>query len=1348
MTIERDSFVVPASFAQSRLWYIDQLEPGVPLYNMQSGYSIRGPLVVPVLERSVNEVIRRHEVLRTTFVAPEGQPSQVIAPDLTVPLAVVYLTGLPGAESSAVQALAREHVGRPFDLSQGPLLRVTLLRLAPEQHVLLLAMHHIVSDGWSMDIVARELSVLYNAFLQGKPSPLPELSIQYADFSQWQRSLLQGRALQDQLHFWKDQLSGAPPALDLPTDRARPTQPSYNGRRVTHPLPPSLITAAQALCAQQHATPFMVFLAAFAVVLQRHTGEDDLVIGTPIANRTHADLEGLIGLLVNTLPIRLDLSRNPTFRELLGRVREVVLNAYDHQDLPFERLVEELQPPRDLTRHPVFQVLYQLVPEPETPLCLTGAAVQRLAVESDIARLDLALYVLFGDEPPKITANYSTDLFDHATVQSFLQHYQTVLEASLATPDERIGHLPLLSAAERQQMLVAWNRTQQDYPQQCLHEMFEQQVLRSPTALAVTFEDHSLTYAELNAQANRLARQLRSLGVGPESLVGICMERSLELVVSVLGILKAGGAYVPLDPESPPDRLAFMLTDAKVRWLVTQEKLIPHLPRSASDIAMLRWDANGALTPDQPRPDHLSQAGNEGMNLDCNTSPDNLAYVVYTSGSSGRPKAVLTAHRGAVNYLSFYVDAYGLGPADIVLQLPPLSFDPAVRDLIGPLTFGGQVVMVRTDDLRDPPTLLRLINEKHITCLPSLVVTLLSSLLDAATAEGTQTESLRLILTTGEPLPADLLRKIPTVLGQQVSVVNQYGPTENTQASTFYRAVPGSADGSTVPIGRPIPNVSIHLLDPEGNPVPIGLHGEIYIGGVGISRGYLNHPDPTAAKFLPDPFSDQPGARLYRTGDLACRLPDGNLRFLGRTDHQVKVRGNRVELGEVEAVLREHPGVRQAVVMLREDRPGDARLIAYAVLHPHSTATPAQLQEHLRQLLPSYMLPSIIVLLQSLPLTSSGKVDRLALPAPSTTAAPASLSLVAPRTRAEAAIAEIWQELLDLDQVGAHDNFFDLGGHSLLAMQAISLVKKRLGLRLGPRDLMYQTLAQLAASCDQAPGERQAMSIGRPAAVIEPFYFGADEQLFGCYHHPQRHPQRPCAVVLCYPMGEEYIRFHRAVRQLAMQLTAIGFPVLRFDFYGCGDSAGQDQEWRIPQWQADLALAIAEARRRSGSPNVALAGLRLGATLATTVAAAGQDIVAAVLWDAVLDGEDHLRELQALHSSMLRRAHALPQPPGQAIPPEPELLGFRLSSAIRADIAAIDLLALAAKPAPHLLLVESNPDAGQAAFAQHLQGLGVAAKHIAFANPQLWVWEEGVGKVHVPHSILQAITSWLAGVCP
>ncbi len=1054
-TIAREDIqVFPASFAQQWLWFLGQSEPDSATYNVPVTIGLRGLLDVSALERSLNAIVQRHEALRTTFHMMDGQPVQVIAPTLTVSLPVVDLRDYHEAERDAQALRLVTDVGhKPFNLARGPLVGATLLRLNEEEHVLLLTIHRIVFDGWSLGVLLRELTTLYEAFSTGQLSPLPELPIQYADFAVWQREMLQGERLAECLAYWKQQLAGMPEGLDLPTDRPHLPVPTSRGSTYRLTLPKWLSDALKELSRREGVSLYMTLVAAFQTLLYRYTGQDDLVIGTVAAGRTQVETEGLIGFFVNILALRTDLSGNPTFGELLGRVREVLLEAQAHQDLPFESLVKELHPTRLLGQNPLFQVMLSFEsPLPTLPPAWTLA---QLEVETGTTKFDLSLEL--DDRPEGLIScfEYSTDLFDEATIARMAGHWQTLLEGVAADPAQRIATLPLLTQAERHQELVEWNATGAVYPQdQCIHQLFESQAERTPEAVAVVFENEQLTYRELNRRANQLAHYLCDLGVGPEVLVGICVERSLDMVVGLLGILKAGGAYVPLDPAFPSERLAFMLEDAQAPVLVTQHHLLTTLPAHGAKVICL--DADAAVFAQQSEADPFSGA-----------TSDHLAYVIYTSGSTGRPKGVQIVHRAVVNFLLSMREQPGLMAKDTLLAITTLSFDIAALELFLPLIVGARLIVASRDTAADGAALAETLTRAHVTVMQATPITWRLLL-----AAGWQGKPDLKILCGGEALPLELAEQL---LPRAASLWNLYGPTETTIWSTICKIEPGE---EVVTIGRPIANTQIYLLDPQLQPVPVGVPGELYIGGDGLARGYLHRPELTTERFLPQPFSDEPGACLYRTGDLARYRPDGTIEHLGRLDFQVKLRGFRIELGEIEAVLVQHPAVRQAVVVAREDVPGDKRLVAYVVLCEQQMAKAGDLQRHVIKQLPNYMVPSAVVLLEAFPLTPNGKVDRRALPAPDHSHPERAGSFVAPRAPLEEMVAASWSQVLDIGQVGIHDNFFELGGHSLLAMQVIAHLRITLQVELSLRSFFEApTIAQLAERIGQLQADTMAPSL-------------------------------------------------------------------------------------------------------------------------------------------------------------------------------------------------------------------------------------------------------------------------------
>ncbi|HEY0078606.1 MAG TPA: amino acid adenylation domain-containing protein, partial [Pyrinomonadaceae bacterium] len=1062
---------LPLSFAQQRLWFIDQLEPGNPVYNTPGAVRLTGALRIEALERTLAELIRRHETLRTAFRATTGgEPVQVIEEAEPFRLHVEDLSTIqPGERDGRARALALAEAQTPFDLSRGRLVRARLLRFGAQEHTLLVTMHHIISDGWSMGVLVGEVAALYEAYSTGKESPLEGLPIQYADYAVWQREWLQGSVLDEQLAYWREQLANAPAVLELPTDRPRPRVQTFRGASLPVSLPKSLTEALKALSRQTGATLYMTLLAAFQTLLGRYTGQTDILTGTPVANRRRAELEGLIGFFVNTLVMRTDLSGNPSFRELLTRVRQTALGAYAHQDVPFEMLVEELQPERSLSYTPLFQVLFVLQNAPSEALELEGLKASLLDVESGTAKFDLMLSLEETSEGLEGVCEYSTDLFDDRTVSRMLEHLRTLLVGAVESPERRINELPLLTEAERR-ALSEWNATASEFPREaCIHELVAEQAARTPESTAIVFGEASLSYRELNERANRVAHHLRSLGIGAETVAAVMMERSIEMLVGVLGVLKAGGAYLPLDPEYPQERLAFMLEDARARVLLTEQRLAERLPETSAKVVCLDTDWK-RIEEESPREPER------------NAASTSLAYVVYTSGSTGRPKAVVMPHRAAVNLVTYQMRSSGEAAATAArtLQFASLSFDVSFQEIFSTWAAGGALVLLREDERRDGSALLGVLREQRVERL-FLPFVALQHLAEVAEAENVWPSSLRQVVTAGEQL------KITPHLARLFSRLdrcildNHYGPTE-THLVSMHRLEGDPSDWPKLPpIGRPISNAEVYLLDDALQPVPAGVAGELYVGGAQLARCYLNRPGQTAERFIPNAFSSEPGARLYRTGDLARYRADGVLEYLGRRDLQVKVRGFRVEVGEVEAVLKLHAGVKQAVVAALEDEEGRKRLVAYLVAaRKSSPPTSSDLRSYLRERLPDYMIPSAFVLLDRLPLTPNGKVDRTALPAPR--AKSASESYVAPRTAVEELTAGIWSEVLKVERVGVRDNFFELGGHSLLATQVVSRLRRAFKVELPLRRLFeHPSLEELAGAIEAEM--RAAEQIQAPPVV-------------------------------------------------------------------------------------------------------------------------------------------------------------------------------------------------------------------------------------------------------------------------
>ena len=1206
--IPRDG-ALPTSFAQRSLWFLDQLDPGRPTFNVAVAVRVAGPLDVDALGHALRAMVRRHESLRTTFAAPDGDPVQVIAEEqpgsrineprtetARVPLAacppvlagpiedtggqaasgtqiagtsemapafsfeMIDLSGLPAVGRAAEsRRLATEEARRPFDLAAGPLVRAGLLKLAADEHILMMTMHHIVTDGWSLGVAAEELAALYDASRRGEPSPLPAPAIHYADYAAWQREWLRGEALEELLGYWTARLAGVP-ALELPADRPRPAARSSRGSTRFFALPVDLSARLHALGRREGTTPFMTLLAAFQALLGRYSGQDDFAVGSPVANRNRPEVEGLIGYFVNMIALRADLAGDPTFRELLARTRESALGAFEHQDVPLELVVEALDLPRDPSRTPLFQVMFVLQNNRFPDVSRQDLALTPFdaGAGSGTAKFDLTLALVDADGVLAGSFEYSTDLFEDATIERLVGHFLNLLESAAADPDHRLSELPLLGDAERHRLIHELNPPPTPFPRDsCVHELIAEQADRTPEATALAWEGGSLTYRELDARANQLAHHLRRRGVGADVRVGICVERSPEMAVGLLGILKAGGAYVPLDPSYPAERLAFMIEDAKLALLLTQEHLRHRLPPSATrrpdhpvgptSVGPIPEAAPGGLqssssrrrppTPTLPHaargegvklpPPPAQRGGGLGWGvvedapdvaigpgwsipvlcLDADraliarepsaappraATPESAAYVIYTSGSTGTPRGVIVPHRGLVNHNTAAAKLFDLTPADRVLQFSSLSFDIAVEELFPAWIAGAAVVLRGGDETLEPAEFSRRISRDRITVL-DLPTAYWHAWVDGLTALGeTLPASLRLVIVGGEKAQSAAYARWKALATDRVRWLNTYGPTEATVIATAFEPPADWGRGrDDLPIGRPIANTQVYLLDRHLRPVPLGLPGELFIGGEGVARGYLDRSALTAERFPPDPFAATPGARLFRTGDLARWRPDGTLEFLGRTDHQVKIRGFRVEPGEVEAALLQHPAVREAVVLARVDGAGVGRLDAYVVMDENAGASPATLRSFLVDRLPRHMVPATISPLPALPLTVSGKVDRRALPEPNQVPRAAA---VPPRDDLEAGLVAIWEDVLDARPIGIADNFFDLGGHSLLAIRLLARVEAKYGRRLPLSALFFGATIEDLAVLLRQPSTAEAWT---PLVPIQPEGSGTP---FFCVH--------------------------------------------------------------------------------------------------------------------------------------------------------------------------------------------------------------------------------------------------------
>ncbi len=1034
ITVRKSNEQLPLSAAQQQFWLLEKINPGSPSYSLSYPLEIVGELNVDIFQQSLTQIIHRHEILRTTFSTVEGKPAQVVLSDVSFSLPVVDLQDLgPVEQEKIVERRLLEYGQQGFDLSKGPLLRACLLRLAPTRSLLLLSVHHIVFDGWSFSILLSELQKIYEAALSGIPSGLPDLAIQYADYAIWQKQ--QSSKLESQLAYWENQLSGALPLLNLPGDRLRPSEPSFRGAIQTFKLSRSLHDALERLSQAEGVTLFMALLAAFKSLLYRYTGASDLLVGTPFANRKRSELQNLMGPFINTVVLRTDFDDTLSFQQLLHQVRQVVLEAEANQDVPFDQVVQALQPQRDSSYNPLFQIMFVMQNAPLAATKVADLTFTPRVSDSGVSKFDLLLELVSSSENGTSGwFEYSTDLFDKSTIGRLIGHFQTLLEGLIRHPQKPICELPLLTDREQHQMLVEWNQTQVDYPKhQCLHHLFEQQVARSPEAVAITFEGQQLTYRELDQRSNQLAAYLETLGVKPNALVGVLMARSLEMVIALLGILKAGGAYVPLDPTYPSERLSFISSDAQLSVLLTQPHLRPRVPDNvAQNVAQL-------VCIERRLFDRLPQPTANAMSaLSKRVKPDDAAYVIYTSGSTGQPKGVVNIHSGICNRLFWMQDAYQINQADSVLQKTPFSFDVSVWEFFWPLFIGARLVIARPEGHKDSTYLIQLIAKEQITVL-HFVPSMLQVFLDAPGVE--KCTSLKHVICSGEALPPTLQAQFFTRLSANLH--NLYGPTEAAIDVTHWHCPP-APNLSSVPIGRPIANTQIYLLDAQLQPVPIGVPGELHIGGAGLARGYLNRDELNAAKFIANPFSDAPRERLYKTGDLARYLPDGTIEYLGRIDFQVKLNGYRIELREIEAKLIQFPTVKESIVLLREDKV-KKYLVAYVVFFKPTAATATdELRQYLQQALPEYMVPSTFVTVEKIPLTANGKVNRKALPEPKKQGIVQSGLRIAPTNKMERALADIWQTALGIEKVGVNENFFDLGGHSLLLAQVQNQVQSSL----------------------------------------------------------------------------------------------------------------------------------------------------------------------------------------------------------------------------------------------------------------------------------------------------------------
>jgi amino acid adenylation domain-containing protein len=1054
------------SLGQEGLWFLHEIAPDSAAYSVAFCVRLRSDLDCERLESSLRMLLERHPMLRCTFAAGAQGPRQRIGPP---PERCVECVDASGWSEDELKAQVDEFYRRPFDLSRGPVFRTTLFSRPDSGHVLLISANHIVFDAWSLGVLLHELGMLYES---GTGAALSTTPGSYIDFVNWQRNFIESKEGQEAWEYWRTRLASVLTPIDVPADHARPNAQRFRGGTHHFEVPANLALSLREMARTENVTPFVFLAAAFHALLHRYTGAREIPIGTPLAGRSQRKFEDTVGYFVNPVVLCAPIDPGTTFREHLAAMRDVTISAQQHGDFPFIEIVKRLRLERDSSRPPLFQVMLNLIKttqvgvagdmlhtEGSADLRLGSLTLEAFPIEQQEGQFDLDLDLLDTGGAMPASLKYSTDLFEADTIAKMADHFVTLLSAAIADPDRRISDLPLLTGNEQAKVLAEWNATARSYPDTTIHRLIEKAVQRTPDATALVFEGRAMSYHELNRRANQLARYLQSLGVGPETLVAVCIERSFEMVIALLGVIKAGGAYVPIDPGYPAERQAYMVRDARAPVILTQAKFAGQL--SYVDGLVLALDADWNQIGDLP-----------GDDLESGAEPGHLAYVIYTSGSTGEPKGAMNTHRAVCNRLLWMQDEYGLVESDRVLQKTPFSFDVSVWEFFWPLMTGARLVLARPEDHKDPAYLVRLIRKQGITTL-HFVPSMLRVFLEAEGLSGCA--SIKRVICSGEALPYELQERFFKVLNAELH--NLYGPTEAAVDVTHWACQRSSAR-KVVPIGRPVANTQIYILDGNMQPLPVGVPGELYIGGTQVGRGYWRRPDLTDERFVPDPFN--PGGRLYRTGDLARWLPDGAVEYLGRLDHQVKLRGFRIELGEIESVLSQDPAVKQAVVVVREDTPGDQQLVAYLTASNRGAPNSADLKALLSTKLPDYMVPSWFVYLDAFPLTPNGKVDRKALPPPESSRPALDTLYEAPRTEVESAIASVWTDVLRVEKVGIHDNFFELGGHSLIATSVLSRVRDRFGINLPLRTIFEAPTVRALASRIEMLLWATAASAGAP----------------------------------------------------------------------------------------------------------------------------------------------------------------------------------------------------------------------------------------------------------------------------
>ncbi len=1080
---ETEVYVFPASFAQKRLWFLDQLEPGSPFYNLPYAVRLTGQLNIDLLEQSFQIIVRQHEALRTSLLTVDGEPVQVINPDANLQITSINLQNLPKHQrEEQARKIAIEEVKRPFVLSECPLFRVKLLQINEQNYILLLTIHHVIFDGWSIGILLKELAVVYQNLSDNQPADLPDLQLQYADYSVWQQEYLQGEVLEKQLAYWKQQLDHIS-TLQLPTDNPRSALQTFQGKTYSWQIPQDLTNSLEILSQKAGVTLFMTLLTAFNTLLYRYTNQDDIVVGSAIANRNWAESEAIIGLFVNTLALRTQIKNNPSFSELLNQVKDTTLKAYDHQDLPFEKLVDELEIERDLSRNPLFQVWFALHNFPIPILQIGDLTLTPIELERGTTQFDLSLDIYIGEKGLTAAIEYSTELFEQTTISRMVEHFHTLLYGIVANPQAKIYELPLLTDREKKQLLVEWNNNQTDWQEtQTIHQLFVEKAANKPNATAVVFNQEKLTYQQLNQRVDKLAQKLVAIGVKPRVRVGICLQRCFDMLIAPLAVLKAGGAYVPLDPAYPVERLSWMMEDARVEVLLTQTKLVDIL--AVENLQLLCLDTDWQVV-NVPLP---------------TVNPSDLAYVIYTSGSTGKSKGVMVEHHSLVNAFFAWEAAYQLSSLSSHLQMASFAFDVCTGDLIRALCSGAKLVLCPREFLLEPEKLYHLMVTEKVDCA-EFVPAVLRHLMQYLEQSGQSLDWMRLLICGSDSWYGSEYNRFRSFCGSQTRLINSFGVTEATIDSCYFETTQDLPNHSLVPIGRAFANTQLYILDSNLQPVPIGVPGELYIGGAGVARGYLNRPQLTQSRFIQHPFSKQPSDKLYKTGDLVRYLANGEIEYLGRNDNQVKIRGYRIELAEIETVLASHPTVKENVVIVREDEPGKQRLVAYVVPIQKSNLYTQELRQLIKQKLPNYMVPSAFVILDALPITPNGKLDRRSLPIPENNKLETTENFVPAQNPLQIQLLQIWTEVLGIQNIGIYDNFFDLGGDSILSIQVVAKANQQ-SLQLTPKQLFqHQTIAELATVIGTSPiieSEQGSVTGSLPLTPIQQWFFQED---FSQPHH-------------------------------------------------------------------------------------------------------------------------------------------------------------------------------------------------------------------------------------------------------